>query len=97
MAVRAVIYVPERLRADICRWRRECHAHVRRRRWELAAITSSPRAVAQLLLEGRADRVVVARPEHRRDLLADLLAAVDVVTDHPARVRGDRRTHRLYR
>lgn len=89
----AVIFVPATgaQRDSIARWRRECANYALHRGYSVLSVTSDVDAVAAEWVTGRADRVIVARPEHR----ALLTAAVEVAVRPPARAwRRTKRTPR---
>lgn len=82
-----VMYVPPGL--DAMRWRRECRDYCLRHGYRVVAVAHDARSVEAMWHEGRMHKVVVARPEHVRQVAY----AVDVVTDEVA----DRRTPRQRR
>jgi hypothetical protein len=85
----AVVYVPAGRAAD--RWRYECARLCLAMRWTLVALTADPGTARRLLVEGRAVRVVVARPAHARQVQLPVV----VVTDPAGRPQDPGRPRRL--
>lgn len=89
MGIVAVIYMPDRgTSAQRAQWQQECVRECIRRRWTVAGLATTIPGIAQLAALTGAERVVVARPEHRATLTATV-----TVAGQPARP-GAQRTRR---
>lgn len=91
--VAVVIFVPVPLHPD----QDLCSDHCRQRRYHVAAVTSNPRAAARMYADGRAEKVVVARPEHRALLADDVEVVTEWVQRHLPRQRRTGRQSRQFR
>lgn len=79
----AAAYVPPE-DPEAQRWMAECIAHIRYRGWRLVAVAHDPDAVAQLWVDRRIQRVVVALPEHRDRLVWAVEVVIRAPADRPA-------------
>lgn len=92
MSLNAVLYVPTGHGAD--RWLLVCAEYAARYHYEVAAIASEWDSVVQLLLQGEAQVVVVARRDHLPAMRTPRMEIVTEVQTAPAAQRPARRPRR---
>lgn len=88
MGTMAVMYVPSLGTAgQRSQWWHECERECRRRGWTVAGVAATISGVAQLCATSGAERVVVARPEHRATLTTTVTVVGELARPGAQRTR----------